>query len=147
MKSYVDNFFGGPVKSNKGLNFDKMRANLLFKQLIAVGELTGARMNFKKCCPPARKMEILGFMYDAITRSCRLSDKKRPKYMNRIDKVLESAYVTQKTLEKLVGNLTLPRRCRHLVDLFCQYYRVKLPPSKNDMPILTTASMKNALLV
>ena len=106
LKSYVDDFFGGVVKSNKGLNFDKMRANFLFEQLIAVGELTGARMNPKKCCPPARKMKILGFMYDAITRSCRLSDKKQKKYMNRIDNVLESAYEMQKNLEKLVGNLT-----------------------------------------
>ena len=106
MKSYVDDFFGGPIRSKNGLEKDGINAKICFDVLIAVGELTGARMNSKKCCPPARKMEILGFMYDAITRSCRLSDKKQKKYMNRIDIVLESVYVTKKTLEKLVGNLT-----------------------------------------
>ena len=106
LKSYVDDFFGGPVKSNKGQIFDKLNAKLMFYQHIGDGELTSARMNFKKCCPPARKMEILGFMYDSITRSCRLSDKKRTKYINRIYRVLESAYLPPKTIEKQESNLT-----------------------------------------
>ena len=75
MASYVDDFFDGPKRSQAGAEHDKLRAKVLFKKLIAVGELTGARMNLKKCCLPARVMEILGFTYDSIKKSCRLSEK------------------------------------------------------------------------
>ena len=77
MASYVDDFFGGPKRSHAGVEPDKIRAKVLFKQLIAVGELTGARMNLKKCCTPARVMAILGFIYDSIKKACRLSEKKK----------------------------------------------------------------------
>ena len=56
--------------------------------------------------PPAQKMEILGFLYDAIAKSCKLSEKKRKKYIARINDVLDSKYIKIKRLEKLVGNLT-----------------------------------------
>ena len=48
----------------------------MYDGLIAVGELTGAKMNLKKCHPPAQIMEILGFVYDAIAKSCKLSIEK-----------------------------------------------------------------------
>ena len=57
----MDDFFGGPEKSMVGLELDKKKAKLMFDKLIAIGNLTGAKMNKKKCCPPAREMEILGF--------------------------------------------------------------------------------------
>ena len=106
MKSYVDDFFGGPIRSKNGLETDRINAKTCFDVLIAVGELTGAIMKPEKCCPPARKMEILGFLYDAVKRRCRLSETKIVKYISRIDDVLGSKYVTRKNLEKLVGNLT-----------------------------------------
>ena len=106
LKSYVDDFFGGPKKSGRGLKNDKCNAQLMFDILIAVGELTGAVMNLEKCCPPARVMEILGFVYDAIARSCRLSKEKTKKYITRVNDVLKSPHVRFKNLEKLVGNLT-----------------------------------------
>ena len=86
LASYIDDFFGGPKRSQAGVEHDKLRAKVLFKQLIAVGELTGARMNLRKCYPPARVMEILGFIYDSIKKSCRLSEKKKEKYIRRIMK-------------------------------------------------------------
>ena len=90
LESYVDDFFGGPKRSKEGVKTDKRKAEILFDQLIAVGELTGAKMNPKKCCPPARVMEILGFLYDAVAKRCRLSTKKQTKYINQINVVLES---------------------------------------------------------
>ena len=84
----MDDFFGGPKRSKEGIKTDKRKAEILFKQLIAVGELTGAKMNLKKCCPPARVMEILGFLYDAIAKRCRMSNEKQTKYINRINVVL-----------------------------------------------------------
>ena len=60
LASYVDDFFGGPKRSRAGLNADKVKAELAFRSLIAVGDLTGTKMNSEKCHPPARIMEILG---------------------------------------------------------------------------------------
>ena len=71
--------FGGPKKAGGYLKTEKRKAKLMFDQLIAVGELTEARMNLNKCHRPARVMEILGFVYDATARSCRLSEKKENK--------------------------------------------------------------------
>ena len=85
---------------------DKIKAQIMFDHLIAVGELTGAIMNSKKCYPPARKMEILGFLYDSIAKSCKLSEEKRTKYISRICDVLKSKVIKIKMLEKIVGNLT-----------------------------------------
>ena len=106
LESYVDDFFGGPKRSQAGIYADKLKAKLMFKCLIAVGVLTGAKMNEKKCHPPARIMEILGFLYNSIDRFCRLSQKKVDKYISRIKNVLESKHLQFKHLEKLVGNLT-----------------------------------------
>ena len=106
MESYVDDFFGGPIKTKETEENDRSIAELFFEVLIAVGELTGTKMSRKKCHAPARIMEILGFIYDAIARSCRLSPQKKEKYINRIADVLLSPRVKFKNLEKLVGNLT-----------------------------------------
>ena len=54
---------------------------------MAVGRLTGAIMNSEKCFPPAQKMVILGFFYDAIAKSCKLSVKKKDKYIARIENI------------------------------------------------------------
>ena len=51
MRSYVDDFFGGPVRSKKGLEADEINAKVAFDCLIAVGELTGAIMKPEKCGP------------------------------------------------------------------------------------------------
>ena len=90
LESYVDDFFGGPKTSKAGIDIDKRKAGKLFDQLIAVGELTGTKLNSKKCCPPARRMVILGFLYDAIAKRCILSTKTQNKYITRVNKVLES---------------------------------------------------------
>ena len=59
--SYVDDRFGGPKKSRAGLEVHKEKAWLMLNKLIAIGDLTDAKMNHKKCHPPAREMEIIGF--------------------------------------------------------------------------------------
>ena len=60
MGSYVDDFFGGPKRSKSGVIADKRKANLLFKSLIAVGELTGAKMNLKKAVRQLGKWRFWG---------------------------------------------------------------------------------------
>ena len=73
---------------------------------MAAGRLTGAIMNLEKCFPPAQKMVILGFLYDAIAKLCKLSEEKKDKYITRIENILKSEYIKNKLLEKIVGNLT-----------------------------------------
>ena len=147
LKSYIDDFFGGPIKSNKNSKNNRSKAELLFESLIAVGELTGAKMNLSKCFAPARVMEILGFVYDAIARSCRLSKKKQHKYINRVMAVLQSTEIEFKKLEKLVGNLTYAAQVSpfgrpFLSVLSCALYNL----NKRNL-IQVSRSMKNALII
>lgn len=105
LESYVDDFFGGPTRNTRNSRkIEKVRAT--FQQLMAVGDLTGTIMNRKKSFSPARVMEVHGFIYDLILRSCRLSKKKQLKYLSRIECILKSPKVQFKCLEKLLGNLT-----------------------------------------
>ena len=69
LESYVDDFFGGPKRSKTGAKTDKQTAEMLFENLITAGELSGSKMNIDKCYSPTQEMEILGFVYDAITKS------------------------------------------------------------------------------
>ena len=41
LESYVDDFFGGSKRSKAGIDIHKQKAEKLFDQLKAVGELTG----------------------------------------------------------------------------------------------------------
>ena len=59
----------------------------MFKELLVVGDLTGAKMNEKKCLSPARVMEILGFIYDSFQKICKLSKAKITKYTSRINMI------------------------------------------------------------
>ena len=145
--SYVDDIFGGPKKSQAGIKADEVSAKLMFERLITVGDLTGAKMNLKKCYPPARVMEILGFLYDAVNRSCRLSKEKVQKYINRIRNVLKAQYVHYKHLEKLVGNLAYAAWVSPFGRPFLSVLSTALSNSKRKQSLLVSASMKNALII
>ena len=143
----MDDFFGGPKKSKAGLDFDKKMALLMFDNLIAVGNLTGAKMNQKKCHPPAQEMEILGFWYDVKNSFCKLSQKKVTKYIGRINSVLSSKYVGGKNLEKVVGNLTYAAWVSPFGRPFLSVLSSKINPLKRSTAILVTVGMRNALLI
>ena len=145
MESYVDDFFGGPKRSKNGISGDKRKADLMFEELLAVGDLTGAKMNRKKCLSPARVMEILGFIYDSIVKTCRLSVSKQRKYIRRINQVLKSTGVTFKMLEKLVGNLTYAAWIAPFGRPFLSTLSEMLQPSKGSSPIVLTPSMRSSL--
>ena len=147
LESYVDDFFGGPKKSRAGIKADKMNAKLMFENLISVGDLTGAKMNSKKCHPPARVMEILGFLYDAINRSCKLSEEKVQKYISRIRNILNEQYVYHKHLEKLVGNLTYAAWVSPFGRPFLSVLSTALGNSKKGQQLVVSAPMKNALKI
>ena len=143
----MDDFFGGPKRSKAGLDFDKKMAQLMFDKLIAVGNLTSAKMNQKKCHPPAEAMEILGFWYDVKNSFCKLSQKKVTKYIDRINSVLSSKYVGGKNLEKVVGNLTYAAWVSPFGRPFLSVLSSKINPLMRNAAILVTAAMRNALSI
>ena len=141
----MDDFFGGPKRSKNGILGDKRKSVIMFDELLIVGNLTGAKMNRKKCLSRARVMEILGFIYDSNFKACRLSVSKQRKYTIRIDLILCSKVVTFKKLEKLVGNLTYVAWIAPFGRPFLSTLSEKLNPSKDSSIIVVTPSMKNAL--
>lgn len=104
LASYVDDFFGGPVRTGN-LELDKRNAENLKRSLIEIGELTRTKMNIKKCVGPHRILDILGLTYDSIHRKCYLSASKIHKYSLRLRSLLSFLSATSKDLQKLVGNL------------------------------------------
>ena len=77
----------------------------MIEQLYVVGQATRTVFNKEKTRGPAKQLVVLGLLYCSVTRSCRVGEKKRVKYLSRIDNLLQSAATTSKTLEQIVGNL------------------------------------------
>ena len=90
-------------------------------------------------------MVILGFVYDSISRICRLSEKKVKKYLSRIESVLNSPRVQFKQLEKLIGNLTYTAWIAPFARPFLPPLSEKLYLSKDLFPMAITPAMRNAL--
>ena len=95
--SYVDDGFGGTNTQTNSLT--------MLKTLPIVGRATTTEINLAKSRGPATKLVILGLLYCSGTRSCRLGETKRTKYMSRIQLVLSAPVTTSKRLEQLAGNL------------------------------------------
>ena len=98
LSSYVDDFFGGPIRTDC-LKTDKKNADLLLKNLISIGEFTNIRMNPAKCLPPARSMNILGIVFNSKSRMCTLPSKIIDKYLGRIQLIRKNKSCTVKELE------------------------------------------------
>ena len=73
--------------------------------LYVVGHATGTVFNRAKTRGPATRLVILGLLYCSVTRSCRVGDKKRGKYLARIGQLLQNSTTTSKDLEQIIGNL------------------------------------------
>lgn len=101
---YMDDFFGGPIRSeslSKGLK----EARILIRNLIEIGAVTNTHMNLEKCVGPARSMDIIGMNFNSIKRACFLSKTKSIKYRLRLSKLRESETASSKELQKVVGYL------------------------------------------
>ena len=48
---------------------------------------------------------ILGLLYCSVTQSFRFGEKKKQKYLSRVDAMMASVMTSSKLLERLVGNL------------------------------------------
>ena len=119
----------------------------MFESLLTVGDLTGTKMNRSKCHPPAQIMDILGFCYNSIERSCSLSKKKQQKYLNRIDEILNSPFTSFKELEKIVGNLTYAAWIAPFARPFLSTLSEKLHESNSRNPIAVSTPLRTALQI
>ena len=106
--SYVDDAFGGTNC--------RAHTQIMMETLSIVGRATATVINPAKSRGPATKMVILGLSYCSSTRSCRLGDAKRAKYMSRIQSVISAPLTTSKQLEQLAGNLSFAA----WVEPFCR---------------------------
>ena len=104
LSSYVDDFFGGPIRTGS-LKTDKQNAQLLLENVIAIRKFTNTKMNTEKCLSPARSMEILGIVFNSIKRTCYLPDDKVEKYISRLKYLIKHKSATKKELEQIIGNL------------------------------------------
>ena len=104
LASYVDDFFGGPFRS-ESLEKDKQIASLMLQNLIEIGDVTNTRLNLKKCRGPARRMDILGIVFDSVKKSCFLGPSKISKYCVRLSSLQKTNSVTSKKLQKIIGCL------------------------------------------
>ena len=95
--SYVDDAFGGTNS--------QAHSQTMMETVPIVGRATATDINLGKSRGPATKLVILGLLYCSVTRTCRLGDAKRVKYMSRIQVVLSAPVTTSKRLEQLAGNL------------------------------------------
>ena len=95
--SYVDDGFGGDSTLDK--------AQVMIDWIYKIGRATSATFNRKKTKGPATRLVILGLLYCSVTQSCRVGDKKREKYLARVNQILQTSSTTSKVLEKVVGNL------------------------------------------
>ena len=95
--SYVDDGFGGAGTQGN--------AQLMIDHLFKAGLATSTLFNMIKTRGPARSLVILGLLYCSVTQSCRLGNKKKQKYLSRVDAMMASVGTTSKLLEQLVGNL------------------------------------------
>ena len=94
--SYVDDAFGGTRRAAD--------TQLMIETLTLAGKRTQTLINPKKTEGAARSLVILGLLYCSISRTCRLGESKRRKYLARIREAVEQP-VTADQLETLAGNL------------------------------------------
>ena len=95
--SYVDDGFGGAQTQTQ--------TQLMIDWLYKAGKATSTIFNLSKTRGPAKKLVILGLLYCSVSRSCRIGDEKREKYISRLDQLQLHPSATSKDLERVVGNL------------------------------------------
>ena len=100
--SYVDDIFGG-------LSFSQSLAEAFrFRRYICdTGRTLSLEFNMvlNKTPPPATYQVILGNAYDSINRRVRTADKKRKKYISRIETLLKLSWARVSQILKVHGNL------------------------------------------
>ena len=101
---YVDDFFGGPIRT-ESLAKDLKHAETLFRDLLEIGMVTNPHMNIKKCEGPARSMDIIELNFNSVKKACFLSKSKVTKYRSSLLTLRKLRGASSKELQKVVGYL------------------------------------------
>ena len=93
MMNYLDDFITFTLKFED--------AQFLYNTFFDCLTWLGVEVNTEKCLPPARIQKVLGLIYDSESMSVSLPNSKVQKYTNNMQ-----GFVTRKSLEELIGQLT-----------------------------------------
>ena len=136
--SYVDDAFGGANS--------QAHSQIMMDTLPIVGRATATKINPAKSRGPATELVILGLLYCSGTRSCRLGDAKRAKYMSRIQSVISAPVTTSKRLEQLAGNLSFAAWvepfCRPLLSCMFSLVVQDKPATQIVVPPFTLTALR-----
>ena len=77
----------------------------MLENIIVIGKITNTRANLEKCRASARRMVILGIMFDSVKKSCYLARAKITKYCSRLTSLRTSYAGTSKLLQNIIGYL------------------------------------------
>ena len=137
--SYVDDGFGGARTH--------AQAQTMIDWLYVVGHATGTVFNRSKTRGPATRLVILGLLYCSVTRSCRVGDKKRGKYLTRIGHLLQNSTTTSKDLEQIIGNLGYAAWVEPFGRPLLTFLAHHIDPKSPDSPIMIYPLLRTALSI
>ena len=95
--SYVDDAFGGARRQTP--------SQIMVDTMLIVGRATATTFNTVKTRGPATRLVILRLLYCSMSQTCRLGEKKRSKYIDRVAALMRSSETKSKRLEQVTGNL------------------------------------------
>ena len=138
LRHYLDDFFGACTTLEE--------ANQIFNDLLELLQLLGIPTRPDKCSPPSNKFQkILGWAFRQKEMTVGLTDKKRIKYLNDVNKLLKEQFTTRHFLEQVKGRLqnvaqirwpgkAMLRRLDALIYLpdFSKFKRFGLTPWVNE---------------
>ena len=106
----------------------------------------GFQINNDKCVPPHTTQEVLGLLYDTVSMTVSLSQKKLEKYMSLIEDILDSSTVSYDKLHSLIGSLQFCCTVVFPASAFLQNFRNLLYSHKpNDIINLNSETVLDLL--
>jgi hypothetical protein len=120
VRSYIDDFIC--------VGSDQISCQNCFDTLIALIDELGLSVNWKKVCPPIRKMTFLGVVIDCSVRSLSLPIEKLDELSVLLETFVKKKRVMKLCLQRLMGKLNWASRVirggrsfmRSIIDLSCK---------------------------
>ena len=104
---YIDDFFGGAPAGWY------QTAQVQFQVVIRTFEILGIPTKPPKCCGPATRMKILGFIYDTVRQMLFIPEPKKQQMLFEIDRCLDprNRRVKRSDVQSLIGKLRWFSNC------------------------------------
>ena len=112
-----------------------------------IGQATSTTFNREKTRGPATRLVVLGLLYCSVTQACRIGDKKRDKYLMRVDRMLLSSSTTSIVLEQAVGNLGYAAWVEPFGRPLLTFIAHQIDSSKPSSVILISPLLRIGLLI